>query len=314
MKTLARRWRKPFTSLLFLGVLTGLFSSGFAQVEHSRNGEETKSGLKAQIARLAQQIEAVQTEQDQLLRKNKALTDKINATKRQLQKGGNPLVELQLQNDLKASRTLADEVQALDKENHEHTQQSIALKKQLVGMLNREIEELSREANITRNAKQKARRLEQVLALQKEMEAYQEQITAESNELLLGLDITVAQTDGPEEIQQKTAIVQDQRDIIQAKIQRLGQQIRDTRMKLSLQQNMLELLRDIRRGEDDEFDLDRDLRIAESQEAIGDAETTLELLQTKLENWQVKEKSLAEKIKRFSQEVKKLKQPVQKGD
>ncbi|MCZ6678799.1 MAG: hypothetical protein O7E52_16315 [Candidatus Poribacteria bacterium] len=263
---------------------------------------------------ITQQITSAQAGRDLLLRQNKGLTDKINATKRQLQGGGNPLAELRLQNDLKASRELADRIQALDQQIYALTAQSVATKRQLVNMLTHEIERLSQAAHATENAKQARQRLDQVLQLQKEKENYQTQISTESNELLLGLDITLAGTDGPDEILQKLAIVRDQRDIIGAKIQQLDQHIQETQKNLSLRRNMLELLRDIRRGEDDEFDLDRSLRIAELQEDITDIETTLEIMGAKQESWRMREKALVKKAKQFAQEAEKFTQPVPKGD
>ena len=69
-----------------------------------------------------------------------------------------------------------------------------------------------------------------------------------------------------------------------------------------------------RRGEDDEFDLDRNLRIAELQEDIAQMETTLEVLGAKKSSWQVKEKSLAQKAKQFSQEALKFLKGDSSGD
>ena len=297
---LTRRWCR----LLFFSIFIGLFSTVFAQVEQSeipRGGKVTRPALEAQLDRLARQLETVSTERDQLLRENKKLTDKISATKVQLQKGGNPLVEIQLQNDLKASRTLSDQIQALDGKIYGLTEGSVRLKRQLMGLLSIEIDRLSREADATKNRVQKRGKLSQILRLQKEQEAYQAQVGTESNELLLGLDITFAEADGPDEIQQKLAIIFDQQEILHTKIARLDQQIKETEKKLSLQKNMLELLRDIRRGEDDEFDLDRNLRIAELQEDIAEMETTLETLGAKKSSWQTRAKSLAERARPFSQ-------------
>ena len=268
--------------------------------------EPTWSALKSQITHIAQQMKDLQSEQEKLLRENEKRTDRINTAKKQLQKRSNPLVEIQLQTDLKASRTLSDQIQVLDGKIYTLTEQSIDVKKRLVNVMNTEIETLSREADATKDAKQKRNRLSQVLRVQKEKETIQAQIRAESNELLLALDITLVDTDGPDEIQQKLAIIQDQRDILQTKIERLDIVVEETKKKFSLFSNMLELLRDIRRGEDDEFDLDRNLRIAELQEDIAQMETTLEVLGAKKSSWQVKEKFLAQKAKQFSQEALKF--------
>jgi hypothetical protein len=307
MKNIGRKWCYPLITLLLSGILAGLWPCAHAETR-------SYAALKAQIAGLAEQTRSVLNEQDPLLRQNRALGERINAAKRQLQRGGNLLMALQLQNDLKASRALSDQIQALDKRVHGLTGQSVSLKRQLVGALDVEIEALSRQVDATRNAKQRTGQLEQILQLQREKEACQQQIAADSNELLLGLDITLVETDGPDEIQQKIAILQDQRDIVQTKIQSVEGQIQESRKKLSLQRNMLELLRTIGRGEEDEFDFDRSLRIAELQEAIVDLETALELLQAKQEIWGTKEKALVEKTGRFSTEARKLIQPSTKGD
>ena len=264
------------------------------------------SVLKTQIAQLAKQIETVQTQQDKLFLSNKNLTDKINITKGRLQKGGNILLELRLQQDLKASREIADQIQTLDKKIYDLTEQSVALKKQLVHTLSVEIDNLSREATNMVDAKQRFQRLERVLQLRKEKEKYQAQITEESNELLLALEVNIATDDGPDDILQKAAIIEDQLDIIRDKERKLDRQIKDAQKELSLRRNMLELLRDIGRGEEDEFDLDRNLRIAELQKDIADIEASLETMQAKKEMWQAKEKALAQKPNQFYQEASKL--------
>ncbi len=275
---------------------------------------ETHSVLQRQIAQLAKQIETAQTQQDKLFRSNKKLTDKINATKGRLQKGGNILLELRLQQDLKASREIADQIQTLDKKIYDLTEQSVALKKQLVHTLSVEIDNLSREATNMVDAKQRFQRLERVLKLQKEKEKYQAQITEESNELLLALEVDIATDDGPDDILQKAAIIEDQLDIIRDKERKLDRQIKDAQKELSLRRNMLELLRDIGRGEEDEFDLDRNIRIAELQKDIADIEASLETMQAKKEMWQAKEKALAKKPNQFYQEASKLIKPPLKGD
>jgi chromosome segregation ATPase len=291
---------------LHLLILLGLPLAAFAQTP--------LPVVRAQIARIAEQLETLQSDRNQLLRENRKLTDRINATKRKLQKSGNRLIERELQNNLAASRELADRIQKLDQRIYALTEDSVSKKKELVGGLNTEIDRLSREAETAKDAKRKRQLFSQILRWQKEVETYRAQITTETNELLLGLDITLGETDGPDEIQQKLAIVQDQQDLIAAKIRRLDQQIRETRKKLSLQRNMLELLRDIRRGEDDEFDLDRNLRIAELEEDIADAEATLEIIEAKRASWQAKEKVIDEKAKRFAEEVEKfLKEPKGKS-
>ena len=55
---------------------------------------------------------------------------------------------------------------------------------------------------------------------------------------------------------------------------------------------MLELLRDLRRGEEDEFDFDRSLRIAELQDEIADIEAKLEIMTAKQESWRATEKTI----------------------
>ena len=154
--------------------------------------------------------------------------------------------------------------------------------------------------------KAKTRILAEVLKLQEEAETYQEQMARESSELLLSLDVAPAQTDGPDEIQQKLAVLQDQQDIIRSKIEELDRQIRETSKALDLRRNMLELLRDIRRGEEDEFDLGRNLDIAELEGEIADAESALEIWRAKRESWYAKEKIHGEKAVHLAQELENI--------
>ena len=57
-----------------------------------------------------------------------------------------------------------------------------------------------------------------MLKFQKEAGIYREEIARGVSELLLSLDVAPAQTDGPDEIQQKLVVLQDQQDIIRDKI------------------------------------------------------------------------------------------------
>ncbi|MFC1717246.1 hypothetical protein ACFL6S_26530 [Candidatus Poribacteria bacterium] len=272
------------------------------------------SSLKEQLTQIAGQIKALQVRQDELLRRGKELTDGINAAKQKLQKDGNLLLELRLQNNLRSSREIADRVQELDKRIYSFTKRSVDLKNQLVNLLSAGIDTLSREADATTDNRKRLQHLQRVLQLQKEKENYQAQITEESNELLLSLEVTIAEDDGPDDILQKAAIIEDQRDIIRAKERKLHNQIQDTQKNINLQRNMLELLRDIGRGEEDELDLDRSLRIAERQEEIRDMEAALKVMQARRDIWEAREKALTEKAKQFYQEADKLLQPAPKGD
>jgi len=303
--------RIGFTILSFLGIIgwLAIFVSFPASAQNP-----TYSSSKEQIAQIAGQTKAVQARQDELLRRNKELTDGINAAKQKLQKSSNLILELRLQNDLKASREMADQLQQLDKKLYGLTKRSVDLKKQLVNLLSAEIDRLSRQADAIADNKKRLQRLQRVLQLQKEKETYQAQITQESNELLLSLELTIAGDDGPDDILQKAAIMEDQRDIIRAKEKKLGSQIRNVQKNINLQRNMLELLRDIRRGEEDELDLDRSLRIAERQEEVADMEAALRIMQAKKEMWQDRDKSLAKKVEQFYREASKLLQPASKGD
>ena len=307
MKVLAAKWRKTLATFLSLALLMGCVCAAPAQALD-------RSALLARLDQIAQELQSIQAKRDLRLRESKALTDKINATKQKLGEGSHALLERQLQGDLQRSRALADRIQTLDREVHALTEQSVGLKRQLVELLANEIDELSRRANATKDATQKRRHLERVFALEKQRDAYQAQIAQESNELLLGLEIVLDETDGPDEIQQKLAILNDQRDIIRAKIRQIDAQIRETQKTLGLRENMLELLRDLRRGEEDEFDLDRSLRIAEVQEELADIETRLEIMVAKKESWRMKEREIDEKIKQFSQEVEKFRLSLPKGE
>lgn len=272
------------------------------------------SSIKEQLAQVAGQIKVLQIQQDGLLRKNKELTDEISNLKRRLQKGNNLLLERRLQNDLKESREISDQIQELDKKIYGLTNRSVNLKNQLVSLLNKDIDTLSREADAAIDSSKRLQHLQRVLQLQKEKEAYQTQIAEESNELLLSLEIIIADNDGPDDIFQKAAIIEDQCDIMRAKIYKLGSQIRDIQKNINLQQNMLELLHDIGRGAEDELDLDHSLRIAERQEEIRDMESTLKLMQARRDIWKVREETLTMKAKQFYQEAAKMLQPVPKGD
>ena len=285
--------------LLFCAISIGAVPAAFAQ-------EPTLQNLRIQIEQLAEQVAGISAERNKLLRENKQLTDRIRTAKQDLQQGSDRLLERQLQDDLQASRELSDRIQALDNRIYALTEESVAKQRLLVGMLNDEIERLSGEARVAKDAKTKTRILAEVLKLQEEAETYREQMASESSELLLSLDVAPAQTDGPDEIQQKLAVLQDQQDIIRSKIKELDRQIRETSKALDLRRNMLELLRDIRRGEEGEFDLDRSLDIAELEGKIADAESALEVWRAKRESWYAKEKIHGEKAVHLAQELENV--------
>ena len=289
------------------GLATGMPSSASAQ-------ESTHADLKTRIEQLVKEIDATEDRQNRLMYRNRELADKINSAKQQLEGGANLLVELRLQNSLKASRELADQMEALDQEAYELTEQLVALRQQLVDVLSADIDRLSAKAAAATDTKAKFRRLQLVLQLQEEKEAYQAQITEASNELLLGLEVTIADEDGPDDIRQKAAIIEDQRDVVRNRIQELDRKIQDIQKELSLRQNMLGLLRDIGRGEEDELDLNRDLRIAELQEAVANMDASLDIMYAKKEIWQAREKALARKAERFHQQASQLLRPAPKGD
>lgn len=285
--------------LLFCAISIGAVPAAFAQ-------EPTLQNLRIQIEQLAAQAAGISAESNKLLRENKQLTDRIRTAKQDLQQGSDRLLERQLQDDLQASRELSDQIQALDDRIYALTEESVAKQRTLVGMLNDEIERLAGEARAAKDAKTKTRILAEVLKLQEEAETYREQMARESSELLLSLDVAPAQTDGPDEIQQKLAVLQDQQDIIRSKIEELDRQIRETSRALDLRRNMLELLRDIRRGEEDEFDLDRSLDIAELEGEIADAESALEIWRAKRESWYAKEKIHGEKAVHLAQALENM--------
>jgi len=285
--------------LLFCAISIGAVPAVFAQ-------EPTLQNLRIQIEQLAEQVAGISAESNKLLRENKQLTDRIRTAKQDLQQGSDRLLERRLQDDLQASRELSDRIQALDDRIYALTEESVAKQRTLVGLLNDEIERLSGEARVAKDAKTKTRILAEVLKLQEEAETYREQMARESSELLLSLDVAPAQTDGPDEIQQKLAVLQDQQDIIRSKIDELDRQIRETSRALDLRRNMLELLRDIRRGEEDEFDLDRSLDIAELEGEIADAESALEVWRAKRESWYAKEKIHGEKAIHLAQALENM--------
>ena len=273
-------WR---SLLPFLAISIGTVPAAFTK-------EPTLQDLRLQIEQLAEQIETISAESNELLRENTQLTDRIRTAKEDLQQGGDRLLERQLQDDLQASRELSGRIQALDDRIHALTGESIARQGSLVERLYAEIERLSGEARAAEDPRAKARILSEILELQEEAEACRERMAGESSELLLSLNVAPAPTDGPDEIQQKLAVLQDQRDIVRTRIEELDRQIRETSMALDLRRNMLELLRDIRRGEEDEFDLDRNLDIAELEAEIADGESALESWRAKRESWYARER------------------------
>ena len=289
-------WRSLFP---FFAISIGTVSAVFAE-------EPTLQDLRLQIEQVAEQVEGLSTESNKLLRQNQQLIDRIRTAKQDLQRGRDRLLERQLQDDLQASRELSDRIQALDHRIHALTEESIARQGALLEMLNAEIERLSGEARVAEDARAKTRILSEILRLQEEAEACRERMAGESSELLLSLNVAPAPTDGPDEIQQKLAVLQDQQDIVRARIEELDRQIRETSKALDLRRNMLELLRDIRRGEEDEFDLDRNLDIAELEGEIADGESALESWRAKRESWYAKERDNGEKAAHLTRELESM--------
>ena len=122
--------------LLFFAISIGTVPAAFTR-------EPTLQNLRIQIERLAEQVAGLTAESNKLMRENKQLTDRIRTTKQDLQRGGDRLLERQLQNDLQASRELSNGIQALDDRIYALTEESVARKRRLVGLLNDEIERLS---------------------------------------------------------------------------------------------------------------------------------------------------------------------------
>ena len=268
--------------------------------------EPALQDLRLEIEQLAEQIEGISAERDELLRENRQLTGRIRTAKEDLQQGGDRLLERQLQDHLQASRELSVRIQALDDRIHALTGESLARQGALVEMLNARIERLSGEARVAEDPKARARILSEILKLQEEAETHRKRMAGESSELLLSLNVAPAPTDGPDEIQQKLAVLQDQQDILRTRIEELDRQIRETGKALDLRRNMLELLRDIRRGEDDEFDLDRSLDMAELEGEIADAESALESWRAKRESWYARERIHREKAAHLTRELESL--------
>ena len=304
-----RKIHSRYAGTAFLSICFAVFLSTFVSAQVPEY-----SILKKQVESVTRQILATQSHQGNLLRKSKEYTDRISNAKLRLQKDSSLLLERRLQSDLRESRALADQIQKLDRKVHDLTKQSVESKQKLVSLLNEEIDRLTQEANATVDSRKKLQKLQSALELQKEKKTYEAQITQESNELLLALEVTVTESDGPDDILRKIAIVEDQQDIIRGKVKKLTAQIQSVQKNISLQENMLELLRDIGRGEADELDLDRSTRIAERQEQIVDMKADLEVMKVKKEMWQARSKTLTEKVRQFHQEVSRLLNPALKGD
>ena len=286
--------------------LLPFFAISIGTVPAAFTKEPTLQDLRLEIEQLAEQIEGISAERDELLRENRQLTGRIRTAKEDLQQGGDRLLERQLQDHLQASRELSVRIQALDDRIHALTGESLARQGALVEMLNARIERLSGEARVAEDPRARARILSEILKLQEEAETHRKRMAGESSELLLSLNVAPAPTDGPDEIQQKLAVLQDQQDILRTRIEELDRQIRETGKALDLRRNMLELLRDIRRGEDDEFDLDRSLDMAELEGEIADAESALESWRAKRESWYARERIHREKAAHLTRELENL--------
>ena len=286
--------------------LLPFFAISIGTVPAAFTKEPTLQDLRLEIEQLAEQIEGIAAERDELLRENRQLTGRIRTAKEDLQQGGDRLLERQLQDHLQASRELSVRIQALDDRIHALTGESLARQGALVEMLNARIERLSGEARVAEDPRARARILSEILKLQEEAETHRKRMAGESSELLLSLNVAPAPTDGPDEIQQKLAVLQDQQDILRTRIEELDRQIRETGKALDLRRNMLELLRDIRRGEDDEFDLDRSLDMAELEGEIADAESALESWRAKRESWYARERIHREKAAHLTRELENL--------
>ena len=144
----------PFFALS-IGAVPAAFTQGL-----------TAQNLRMQIEQLAEQVESISAESDELLRANEQLTTRIRTAKQDLQRGDDRLLERQLQDDLQASRALSDRIEALDDQIYALTETSIAKQRALVDLLAAEIERLSAEARVAKDAKDKARLLAEVLKFQ----------------------------------------------------------------------------------------------------------------------------------------------------
>ena len=262
--------------------------------------------LRAELAQLARKIEQMSKQEGELIVENEKLAEDISESKRRLQRGESLLLERQLQGDLRISRERSNQLQALDDSIHVLAEQSLAKQRELVHTLEMEIERLTHEAKISEEVGTRDQVLSRVLQLQKEMETHRAQVEEESDALLLSLKVEISATEGPDEIEQKLTVLKDQQDLVRAKIEQLDRQIEDTEKTIALQRNMLALLRDIGRGEEDEFDLDRNLNMAGLEDAIADADAAVNGKRIEKESWLIRERSLIVKAQEFSREIERI--------
>ncbi len=271
------------------------------------------AGLEASLKSVVERTESTVAAQNSLLRQSAELTGRIDKLKRELRDSATPIKSRRLQTDLRAAQSLAEQIAALDVQLADLSRESLRTKRAIIDELGEEIARLSAAAESSDDPADKARWIEQGLHLQTTRERYLDETARQSRNLLLTVEVTLTETDGPDDIRAKTDIVRDQQDTIRERIGELSAETIATEERLELLQGMWELLREMRRGEDDEFDLDRSLRMTELEDEMANLREAVLVLRARSERWRERIAGLEDKAAEFDRELQRTIGPQRIG-
>ncbi len=291
-------------------VVTALLVAGA-----TARGEEsaTQSDLESLLHDIVARVEETTRQQNTLLRRSRVLSDRIDSAKRDRADDGDPSGDRALQRDLRSARLVADQLQGLDASIYALTQEGVATRKAIMARLDDAIARAIARSDAAVTSEERERILADAIALRSERDVHATYVRAQSRELLLGLDVTVADTDGPDVIAQKIEVVQDQLDIVDEGIVALAAEILAAEEKLSLLRGMLELLQELRRSEDDEIDLDRPLRAAELEGNMSELSNEVLALRARQERRRAGISPLRAKLARFQAIASEMLRPAELG-
>ena len=274
----------------------------------------TRAEVEARLADIAVGVAQVTRAQDTLLRRSRSLATRIDAAKRDLADDSDARNDRALQRDLRAAQALADDLQALDGELNGLTQEGVVTRKALIALLDVDIAGIVARSEAASTAEERERILGGAITVQTERDTHAAALRAQSRELLLGLDVTLDDADGPEQITQKVEVVRDQLDAVEARIATLSDEIRAAQEKLDLLRGMWELLQELRRGEEDELDLDRDLRAAEIEGDMSVLEDRVLVLRARMGRRRATIAPLHAKVTRFQEAAAAMLMPADIGE
>ncbi|MBT5535760.1 hypothetical protein HOK31_22005, partial [Candidatus Poribacteria bacterium] len=269
----------------------------------------TRGDLEGRLADIGDRVANLTQDQDALLRRSRSLANRIDDAKRDLPENGDPRSDRDLQRDLRAAQALADQLETLDVERHALTQEGVTVRQAVMLALDAEIDAIVARSDAAETTEARERILAEAIALQAERDAHATALRAQSRELLLGLDVALEDTDGPDQIAQKIGVVRDQLDIVDDRIAALSDDIRSAKEKFGLLRGMWELLQELRRGEEDELDLDRDLRAAEIEGDMSVLEDRVLVLRARMQRRRGAIAPLRAKVTRFQEEAAAMLMP-----